>query len=397
LHPLDLLLLIILIALALPAGVACLYLLIQTLMSGALPVVRRSARQLCFDVIVPAHNEQAVIADTISNLRKLDWPADQYRILVVADNCTDATAAIARAAGVTVLERSDTTRRGKGYALLHAFEHGLRQAWAEAVAVVDADAVVSPNLLEAFAVRLESGAQAAQAHYGVTDPSGSWRTRLLAIAMAAYHIVRSRARERQGVSSGIRGNGWCVTYALLKIHPYNSFSLTEDIEYGVQLGLAGYRVHYAGEAEAAQEMTANARIASKQRHRWEYGRLQLIRTYTFPLMLAALRRRSAVCLDLALDLMVLPITYVALNVAALLAIAALASWHDRDFMPWLVFSLGCTGTLVIYVMRGWSLSGTGLLGLLDLLGAPVFIVWKLLLMLGGRKKGEWVRTERKQS
>jgi 1,2-diacylglycerol 3-beta-glucosyltransferase len=397
LHTLDLLLLICLVVLAVPAGIACAYLLIQTLMSGALPAVRRSARQLCFDIIVPAHNEQAVIAATISNLRKLDWPADRYRIVIVADNCTDTTAAIARAAGVTVLERCDTTRRGKGYALLHAFEQGLKDPWAQAVAVVDADAVVSPNLLEAFAARLESGAQAVQAHYGVTDPSGSWRTRLLAIAMAAYHIVRSRARERQGVSSGIRGNGWCVTYALLKAHPYSAFSLTEDIEYGVQLGLASYRVHYAGEAEAAQEMTANAKVASKQRHRWEYGRLQLIRAYTLPLIRAAVRKRSALCLDLALDLIVLPITYVALNVAALLAVALLANWHNREFMPWLVFSLGCTGILVIYVMRGWSLSGTGARGLLDLLGAPVFIVWKLLLMLGGRKNGEWVRTERKQS
>jgi 1,2-diacylglycerol 3-beta-glucosyltransferase len=209
--------------------------------------------------------------------------------------------------------------------------------------------------------------------------------------------VRSRARERQWVSSGIRGNGWSVTYALLKTTPYNAFSLTEDIEYGVQLGLAGYRVHYAGEAEAAQEMTANANVASKQRHRWEYGRLLLIRTYTLALIRAALRKRSAVCLDLALDLIVLPITYVALNVAVLLAVALLASWHSRAFMPWLALSLGYAGVLVLYVMRGWSLSGTGVRGLLDLLGAPIFIVWKLLLMLGGQKNREWVRTERKQS
>jgi cellulose synthase/poly-beta-1,6-N-acetylglucosamine synthase-like glycosyltransferase len=397
LQPLDLLFLIVLIALALPAGVACLYLLVQTLMSGELPAVARSSRQLRFDVVVPAHNESAAIAKTISNLRQLDWPAEQYRIVVVADNCTDATATIARAAGVTALERHDTTRRGKGYALLYAFEQGIKDAWADAVVVVDADAEASRNLLEAFAARLENGAQAVQAHYGVTDPSGSWRTRLLAIAMAAYHIVRSRARERQAVSCGIRGNGWCVTYALLKTTAYNAFSLTEDIEYGVQLGLAGFRVHYAGEAEAAQEMTANAKVASKQRHRWEYGRLLLVRTYTLALIQAALRKRSAVCLDLALDLIVLPITYVALNVAVLLAIALLASWHDRDFMPWLLLSLGYAGILVLYVMRGWSLSGTGVRGLLDLLGAPIFIVWKLLLMLGGQKNREWVRTERKQS
>jgi cellulose synthase/poly-beta-1,6-N-acetylglucosamine synthase-like glycosyltransferase len=386
-----------LLALALPAALACVYLLVQTAMSGPLPLPPRSSRQLRFDIIVPAHNEAAVIARTIANLRRLDWPPDRYRIVVVADNCSDDTAAIARAAGVSVLERRDLALRGKGYALLFAFERSLAEAWSDAAAVVDADAEVSANLLEAFASRIEQGASAVQVHYGVMNPWGSWRTRLLTIAMAAYHVVRSRARERQHVSCGIRGNGWCVTQQLLKETRYGAFSLAEDIEYGIALGLAGYRVHYAGEADASQEMTADPQIARKQRQRWEHGRFQLIRSRTLPLLSAAIRRRSAVCLDLALDLVVLPFTYVALNVCGLLVAALLATWWNAQFMPWLWLSLGCSAVLVIYVLRGWSLSGTGLRGLLDLIAAPVFVVWKVILMLNRRQAGEWVRTERNQS
>jgi len=386
-----------LLALALPAALACVYLLVQTAMSGPLPLPPRSSRQLRFDIIVPAHNEAAVIARTIANLRRLDWPSDRYRIVVVADNCSDDTAAIARAAGASVLERRDLTLRGKGYALLFAFERCLAEAWSDAAAVVDADAEVSANLLEAFASRIEQGASAVQVHYGVMNPWGSWRTRLLTIAMAAYHVVRSRARERQHVSCGIRGNGWCVTQQLLKETRYGAFSLAEDIEYGIALGLAGYRVHYAGEADASQEMTADPQIARKQRQRWEHGRFQLIRSRTLPLLSAAIRRRSAVCLDLALDLLVLPVTYVALNVCALLVAALLASWWNAQFIPWLWLSLGCTAVLVIYVLRGWSLSGTGLRGLLDLIAAPVFVMWKVILMLNRHQAGEWVRTERNQS
>jgi cellulose synthase/poly-beta-1,6-N-acetylglucosamine synthase-like glycosyltransferase len=325
----------------------------------------------------------------------MDWPADRFRILVIADNCTDATASLAAAAGATVLERQNAVERGKGYALLFAFQHCTKQRWSDAVVVVDADARVSKGLLEAFAARVEHGAHAVQAHYGICNPNESWRTRILTIAMTAYHIVRSRARERLRVSSGIRGNGWCVTHELIRQVPYNSFSLTEDIEYGILLGLAGYRVHYAGEVEAAQEMTSDSRVASKQRQRWERGRFDLIRERTLPLLRAALQRRSIVCLDLALDLIVLPLTYVALNVAALDILAALAYWHSHQFLPWLTVSLTCSAALVLYVMRGWSLSGTGLQGLLDLLAAPAFIVWKLLLLLGASHKGEWVRTERK--
>jgi cellulose synthase/poly-beta-1,6-N-acetylglucosamine synthase-like glycosyltransferase len=393
----NLLLLALLSILALPAAVACLYLLLQTLMSGELPAAPRSARQLRFDLIVPAHNEAAVIAQTIANLRRIDWPADRYRILIIADNCSDTTAAIARAAGVTVLERADATLRGKGYALLFGFRHSLEERWADAIAVVDADAEVSTNLLESFAARIEQGAQAVQVHYGVLNPWGSWRTRLLTVAMAAYHVVRSRARERAHVSCGIRGNGWCVTRQLLEQISYNAFSLAEDIEYGIELGLAGHRVHYAGEAHASQEMTANAQVARKQRQRWEHGRFQLIRTRTWPLLRAAWQRRSAVCLDLAMDLIVLPFTYVALNVGALLLLALLAFWWNGAFAPWLWFACGCVAVLVCYVMRGWQLSDTGARGLLDLAGAPIFVLWKVMLMLGRHQSAEWVRTERKRS
>jgi cellulose synthase/poly-beta-1,6-N-acetylglucosamine synthase-like glycosyltransferase len=391
------LLLALLLALTLPAALACLYLLVQTVMSGRMPAAPPSSRRLRFDVIVPAHDEAAAIAHTVANLRQLDWPADQYRILVVADNCKDATAVLARTAGATVLERHDPTLRGKGYALRAGFERSREDGRADAIAVVDADAEVSPNLLEAFAARIEQGAFAIQAHHGVLNPRGSWRTRLLTIAMTSYHVVRSRARERQRVSCGIRGNGWCVTHELLARVEYNAFSLAEDIEYGIDLGLAGYRVYYAGEAHASQDMTVSHEAAGKQRQRWEHGRFQLIRSRTMPLLRAAARRRSTVCLDLALDLLVLPFSYVALNVGMLLVVASLAAWWNPAYRFWLWTACACALALVAYILRGWRLSGTGIRGLLDLIGAPVFVGWKLMLMLGRQQPAEWVRTERKQS
>jgi cellulose synthase/poly-beta-1,6-N-acetylglucosamine synthase-like glycosyltransferase len=394
---LNLLIPLVLLALSVPAALDCVYLLLQTLMSGRLPPPPPSTRQLRFDIVVPAHNEAAGISHTIANLRQLDWPMDRYRILVVADNCTDTTAALACAAGATVVERFDPTLRGKGYALLAAFQRSREDAWADAIAVVDADAEVSSNLLEAFAARIEHGAHAVQVHYGILNPWRSWRTRLLTVAMAAYHVVRSRARERQHVSCGVRGNGWCITHRLLQEVKYEAFSLAEDIEYGIALGLAGHRVHYAGEAEASQDMSATPQAARKQRQRWEHGRFQLIRTRALPLLRAAWQRRSPVCLDLALDLLVLPFAYVALGVSGLVIAALLAAWWDPGFMPWVWFSLACVLVLAAYILRGWQLSGTGARGLVALLGAPTFMVWKLVVMLSRHQSGEWVRTERKRS
>jgi cellulose synthase/poly-beta-1,6-N-acetylglucosamine synthase-like glycosyltransferase len=384
---------LILFALALPATAVSLYLLILTLLSGAPSAPLRSSRRLRFDVIVPAHNEAAVIEGVVASLRRLDWPADRFRVLVVADNCTDSTAALARAAGAEVLERHDTRRRGKGYALEFAFQESRARGWAYAVVVVDADTEVSANLLEAFAARIENGAGVIQAHYGVLNAQASWRTRLMAIAMASFHRVRSRARERLRLSSGLRGNGWCITHRLLHQVPYRAFSLTEDIEYGIDLGLAGHRVRYADEAHVAAMMVSGEQAASTQRQRWEDGRLQLIRSRTLPL----LRAGGGACLDLALDLLVLPLSYVVVNVALLIVLAGVALLWEPSMQSWLWLGLGCGVGLSIYVLRGWQLSGVGMRGLVDLLRAPFFVLWKVLLMLRARRSAEWVRTKREQS
>ena len=385
---------LVLLALALPAAAASLYLLVFTLLSPALPPTLRSSRRLRFDVIVPAHDEAAVIEAAVASLRKLDWPAESFRILVVADNCSDATAALARAAGADVIERFDTTLRGKGYALALAFQHSQARKWADAVVVVDADTQVSANLLEAFSARIETGAKAVQAHYGVSNPHASWRTRLMTIAMASFHRVRSRARERLQLSSGLRGNGWCVTQRLLRQVPYRAYSLAEDIEYGIDLGLAGYRVHYADEAQVSGMMVSGEEASRTQRQRWEDGRMQLIRSRALPLLKAATGPDGGVCLDLALDLLVLPLSYVAANVALLIMLASLGTLAAPSLEPWLWLGLACAASIGLYVLRGWSLSGVGLRGLVDLLRAPFFVLWKLLSMLRPHNSAEWVRTKR---
>jgi 1,2-diacylglycerol 3-beta-glucosyltransferase len=384
--------------LAVPATAASLYLLLLTLLSGSTGRAPPPRRRMRFDVIVPAHNEAMAIAGVIANLRQLDWRADSWRIVVVADNCTDATAALARAAGANVLERHDTQHRGKGHALAFAFDASRELGWADAVVVVDADTEVSSNLLHAFSARLQIGAHAVQAHYGVRNAQASWRTRLMAIAMAAFHRVRSRGRERLALSCGIRGNGWCVTHDLLRRVPYRAFSLTEDIEYGIDLGLADERVHYADEAHVDATMVSGARAAATQRQRWESGRWQLIRSRTLPLLRAAATRRGGrVCLDLAVDLLVLPLTYIATNVVALIGVSALLMLWWPAFIAGLVVGLACALGLTLYVLRGWQLSGVGWRGLIDLARAPFFVVWKLVVMWRTRASTEWVRTEREVS
>jgi cellulose synthase/poly-beta-1,6-N-acetylglucosamine synthase-like glycosyltransferase len=379
---------------AVPAAGSSLYLLLLTMLSAKPGPPPGSKRTMRFDIIIPAHNEETGIAGVVRSVLAVDWPADRFRVVVVADNCTDATAEVATLSGAQVLVRQDKDRRGKGHALARAFRHSRERGWADAVAIIDADSRVSTNLIEAMAARMERGESAVQVHYGVSNTHASWRTRLMAIAMAAFHRVRSRGRERLGVSCGIRGNGWGFTHALLDRVPYTSFSLTEDLEFGIELGLRGIRVAYADEASCDGEMVSGEKDARSQRLRWERGRTALRRSRTLPLLKQAVHARSLLCLDLAMDLLVLPLSYVALSIAALTAAAWLLAPANPATSLWFWLGLACFAALVLHILRGWQLSGTGPRGLLDLLRAPFFLLWKLAVMFRSRRTTEWVRTNR---
>jgi cellulose synthase/poly-beta-1,6-N-acetylglucosamine synthase-like glycosyltransferase len=378
---------------AIPILLAASYLLFLAVIAPrrSVPATASGVR---FDIVVPAHNEEEGIGGCVTSILSVAYPRELFRVLVVADNCSDRTAERAATAGARVLVRTDLERRGKGYALDYAFAQSLADGVADAVVVVDADTAVSANLLSEFAARFAAGAQAVQADYGVKNVDSSWRTRMMTIALAAFHGVRSAARERLGLSCGLRGNGMGFSRQLLLTHPPKAYSIVEDLEYGIQLGYAGVRVEYVHEAHVWGDMAAGEGASRSQRRRWERGRKALVREHAPRLFAEAWRRRDASLLDLALDLIVPPLGQLAAASAVGLLLSLLAVVIGVVVAPWLwAFSLvGILG----YVVRGVFFSGLGMAGFIDLLWAPVYVVWKLTLRFSdrGRKPEEWVRTTR---
>lgn len=379
--------------LGVPVLLCCAYLGFLTLLSGRLPAPAAPDPRSRFRVLIPAHNESAGIAPTIEGLLALDYPKELFDVVVIADNCADDTAERARAAGAMVLERRSETERGKGYALHYAFERLPENV--DAAVVIDADTLPSPNLLRAFAARLEAGATAVQADYAVRNPDAAWRTRLMAIALGAFHIVRSRGRERLGVSAGLRGNGMCFSARALREVPHHAYSIVEDVEYGIRLAEAGHRVFYADEAHVYGEMVTSAGAAKSQRERWESGRAALKQKYGLPLLRRGLAG-DLLLFDLGVDVLVPPLSRLAVgSVLGLLACAGLSFASVPVPVAATVFGLSAA-FLVLYVLRGWMLSGTGLRGLLDLALAPAYVAWKILAVrkAPARADAEWVRTTR---
>jgi 1,2-diacylglycerol 3-beta-glucosyltransferase len=381
---------------AVPVLVGALHLGALALLAFRMPPMPRAKTLYRFAIVVPAHDEEGGIQETVQSLLRLSYPKQLFRVVVVADNCSDRTAERARRAGAEVLLRDDPDRRGKGFALSYAFERLAKDV--DAVVVIDADSTASPNLLEAFASRLERGAHAIQARNRGKNPQASWRTRLMTLAFATFHRVRSLARERLGVSAGLHGNGMALSRHALETVPHRAHSLVEDLEYAIQLGLAGFRVHYADEAEVFGDMAVTEHAARSQRQRWEVGRKQIARTYRTRLLTRGLAQKSGLLLDQALDLLVPPLSTLALSAALGLAFAT-AAVVELGRSPWLAAPwLVACALITAYVLRGAMLSGRGGRALLDLAWAPLYVLWRVTIRLAGlgRPRGEWVRTERRE-
>jgi hypothetical protein len=191
----------------------------------------------------------------------------------------------------------------------------------------------------------------------------------------------------------------CFALSLLKEVPHRAYSVVEDVEYGIRLGERGYRVHYTDEAHVYGEMVTTAAAANTQRRRWEEGRKALVKANAFRLLRDGIRLRDKVRFDLALDLLVPPLSTIAIGVTAGMVVGAiLVPAAGAPGIAAAAFGLGLS-SVAAYVLRGWSLSGTGLRGLVDLGLAPVYVGWKIALRFRKppRATSEWVRTKREAS
>lgn len=342
-------------------------------------------------VVIPAHDEAATIARVVRSVREADHRGLALEIVVVADNCTDNTAEVARREGARVLVRSDAACRGKAYALGLAFDAALAKG-AEAVLVVDADSEIDRDLLTYTAALIAGGADAVQARYLVRNAAASIRTRLMQVALMAFNVLRPRGRSALGMSAGLSGNGFALSAATLRVVPPRAaLSIVEDLEYHLTLVRAGRRVVFLDVAGVRADMPVSSSAAAAQRARWEGGRLRLLREWSPRLLrdVCAGRWRS---IEPLLDLLLPPLASFAV------VLLGLACW------PWaparLVGAAGL-GLLAAHVMAAIAVAGGGRQEWRALAAVPFYVIWKIAQ--AGRigrqaaREAAWVRTPREAS
>jgi cellulose synthase/poly-beta-1,6-N-acetylglucosamine synthase-like glycosyltransferase len=339
-------------------------------------------------VVVPAHDEQDGIAATVASLRA-DADA-QTEIVVVADNCSDATAQRARAAGARVLVRDNPARRGKGYALDFAFERLLREPF-DAFVVVDADSEVNAGFFAAMRAALDAGAQAAQAAYLPLGDALDARARLVRLARLAWNVLRLRGRERLGLSVGVLGNGFALTRETLVAVPYRARSIVEDVEYHASLVRAGRRVRFVEDALVRGDMPTAGAAAASQRARWEGGRLRMLAQLGAPLIRDITLGGWRLVEPLA-ELALLPLAYhCGLLLAALLLGSGTVAWLASIALA--VVALHVAAAFVIG-RCGWRDAAAFAL-------VPVYVARKAFglgaVLRAARAGTPWVRTARESS
>jgi 1,2-diacylglycerol 3-beta-glucosyltransferase len=346
--------------------------------------------------LVPAHNEQQLIGSCVRSLRALRYPVDRSTVVVIADNCSDRTAACARAAGVSCLERHDPASPGKPRAIAWA----LTQVGAEAleahdaVIIVDADTTVDPEFAAAAASAAPLNDKVLQAYFDVANPLDSSLTRMAAVLAAANFRFAYPLKRRVGVNAPLLGNGMCIGTGVLAMHGWKAFTIAEDWELYALYTAQGVSIEGVEGARLFAQEACSLRQSSTQRQRWTAGKL----TVAFRHLGALIRSRHiGLCqkLDSAAELSS-PGPVVHLGLAA--SASALIGLLHAPGVAWLLVALWIPiARLAGYALVGLTKQPDPRRTAVAFLFLPIYAAWRLatalvsLKMVGG---ATWVRTTR---
>ena len=251
-----------------------------------------------FMMIIPAHNEEKVVGELIESLKNLDYNKDLYDIYVIADNCTDNTAKIAKDAGVIVYERFDEQHKTKGFALQWFLKQKIEEdAPYDAFCVFDADNIVDKNFLKAMNKKLNQGEDVVQGYRDIKNPSDSWVTAGYALFYWTMNRFYHLARYNIGLSPLINGTGFMVRFDVVKPDGWQTKTLTEYIEFSLKRIIAGKKLGWATDAIVYDEQPIGFKQSWSQRSRWTVGHIQCLHEYTKPLAVAVKDNKTIMNFD----------------------------------------------------------------------------------------------------
>ena len=279
-----------------------------------------------FMAIIPAHNEENVIKNLVESLNNQNYPKDLYDVFVIADNCTDRTAEIAKEAGAKVLKRFDEAHKTKGYALNWFLKQKIEEnADYDAFCVFDADNIVDKNFIKNMNKKLCQGEEIVQGYRDIKNPTDSWISSGYAIFYWMMNRFYHLARYNLGLSPLINGTGFMVKFDLIKPNGWQTITLTEDIEFSLINIANGRKLGWATDAIVYDEQPVNFSQSWSQRSRWTVGHLQCMKHYTKDLAKGVVEHKTFMNFDGLLYMFGIPmmiLTFLLLGINTILYLGA---------------------------------------------------------------------------
>jgi cellulose synthase/poly-beta-1,6-N-acetylglucosamine synthase-like glycosyltransferase len=344
-------------------------------------------------VLMPAHNESSIITATLRSIAPQLTSSDQ--LLVIADNCMDDTAALARSAGAQVIERSDFQRRGKGYALDYGVRH-LEHDPPEVVIIVDADCRVASASIDKLARLCSKTSRPIQALYLMhARQDAGLKMRIAEFAWIVKNQARPEGLHRLGLPCQLMGTGMAFPWLRISEAKLASGEIVEDLKLGIDLASAGAPPLFCADALVTSDFPNSSDGVQGQRTRWEHGHLRLLMTEVPRLLLTSVFRRNISLLALTLDLSVPPLALLTLLVAAVWCAGAIFYLFTKSTFPLGIASADAV-LLVLAVLMSWHRYGRQTISLGKLALAVAYALWKIPLyakFLVARQIG-WVRSKR---
>ena len=255
-------------------------------------------KQNRFMAIIPAHNEEKVVGNLIASLKRQNYPKELYDIYVIADNCTDNTAKVAKEAGAIVYERFDEEHKTKGYALNWFLKQKIEEnAPYDAFCIFDADNIVDENFIKNMNKKLCQGEEVVQGYRDIKNPTDSWITAGYAIFYWTMNRFYHLARYNLGLSPLINGTGFMVKFDIIKPTGWDTNTLTEDIEFSLKTIISGKKLGWATDAIVYDEQPVGFKQSWSQRSRWTVGHIQCLKEYTIPLAVAVKEHKTLMNFD----------------------------------------------------------------------------------------------------
>ena len=343
-------------------------------------------------IVVPAHNEQGVIAETV---RGLVAAAPGALVLVVADNCTDDTAGAARKAGAQVLVRDEPDRRGKGFALAAAREW-LRSDPPDVLLIIDADCWTDGASMDALAHAAALTGRPCQAVYLLEpDLHASPTLQISNFAFLIKNLVRQRGLQRLAGRAHLTGTGMAMPWSVFATSDLGGSNIVEDLALGLELASRSLPPMLREDAKVWSKAASDTDTLT-QRQRWEGGYLTTALQVAPRALSRSLRAGDLRGLCAALDLSVPPLSLlVMLNVFALL-VGGAGIALGASFWPLLV-QVGVGVVALVALAMAWAREGRDFVSAGSLVRLPLYILWKLPLYVGLARRGapkDWVRTGR---